>query len=81
MSSSSALNLRSRFNPAAFLQPARAPIERVERSADILGAPPATPVAFKTASAAALSGPEAAQTNLAPPVDLYAPGARFDARA
>jgi hypothetical protein len=81
MSSSAALNLRSRFNPAFFRQPARAPIERVERSADLLGAPPARSVVFKTAASAALSGPDAAETDLAPPVDLYAPGARFDARA
>jgi hypothetical protein len=81
MSNSASINLRSRFSPVFHQQPTRAPIERVERSGDLLGAPPSTSVVFKTSAAAALSGPDAAQTNLAPPVPLYAPGARFDAWA
>jgi len=74
-------SLPSRFSPVFRQQPARAPIERVERSADLLGAPPAVSVAYQTTAAQALSGPEAARMDNGPTVPLYAPGARFDARA
>lgn len=74
-------SLPSRFSPVTHVQPARAPIERVERSADLLGAPPAVSVSYQTTAAQGLSGPDAARINPGPAVPLYAPGARFDAYA
>jgi hypothetical protein len=74
-------SLPSRFSAVYDQQPKRAPIERIERSADLLGAPPAVSVAYQTSAAAALSGPDAARMNSGATVPLYAPGARFDATA
>lgn len=74
-------SLPDRFTPVHRHQPVRAPIERVERSADLLGAPPAVAVTYQTNAAEALSGPGAARNNPGPAVALYAPGARFDATA
>lgn len=74
-------SLPQRFTPIRHVQIRHAPIERIERSADLLGAPPAKQVTYQTSAAEALSGPNAAQTGNGPPVALYAPGARFDARA
>ena len=74
-------SLPDRFMPVYRQQPARAPIERVERSADLLGAAPAVTVTYQTNAAEALSGPGAARNNSGPAVPLYAPGARFDATA
>jgi hypothetical protein len=74
-------SLRSRFTPVEHHQPRHAPVERVERSVDLSGAPPEQTVVFRTAAANALSGPDAAGNDLAPPVPLLAPGARFDAWA
>jgi len=74
-------SLRTRFSPAEHLQSRHAPIARIERSADLVGAPPNHPVAYRTATANALSGPDAAQIDHASAVPLLAPGARFDAWA
>ena len=74
-------SLRARFSPVEHHQPRHAPVERVERSADLLGAPPDQGVGYRTNAAAALSGPDAARNNAAPNVTLLAPGARFDAWA
>lgn len=74
-------SLRSSFSPVSRVAVAHAPIARVERSLDLLGAPPDRPVAYHTAAAAALSGPDAAQTDHSDPVPLIAPGARFNATA
>jgi hypothetical protein len=74
-------SLPSRFSPVYRHQPARAPIERIERSADLLGAPPEVQVSYQTTAAEALSGARAASMNTGTTVPLYAPGARFDARA
>jgi hypothetical protein len=74
-------SLPGRFSPVAHYQPRHAPIARLERSVDLLGAAPNHPVSYLTAAANALSGPDAAQYNHAPAVPLLAPGARFDAYA
>lgn len=74
-------SLRARFSPVEHHRPRHAPVERVERSADLLGAPPDKGVGYKTSAAAALSGPDAPRNDASPYVPLLAPGARFDAWA
>ncbi len=81
MSTAPIHSLRSTFSPISRVAIAHAPIERVQRSLDLLGAPPNHAVSYHTAAANALSGPDAAQYDHAPPVPLLAPGAHFNAYA
>ena len=81
MSSAPIHHLRASFSPVEHYQPRRAPIERLERSADLLGARPDHPVTYTTAAASALSGPNAAQQDNVPAAPLLAPGSHFDAYA
>ncbi len=81
MSLSPIHTLISRFSPTVRVVVAYAPIARVERTLDLLGAAPDHPVSYRTSAAAALSGPDAASTDQSPPLPVLAPGARFDASA
>jgi hypothetical protein len=74
-------SLPQRFTPIRHVEVRHAPVERVVRAADLLGAPPATSVGYRTTAAAALSGPDAATIDDGPAVPLYAPGAHIDVRA
>lgn len=74
-------SLRSTFSPIVRVTIVHAPIDQIQRSLDLLGAPPTKNVEFLTAAASALSGPGAAQTDQSPDVPLLAPGAQFHAIA
>jgi hypothetical protein len=74
-------SLPQRFSPVAHRPVTHAPIERIERGGDLLGAPPGREVAYRTSAAAALSGPAAAMQDQSPALPPIAPGASFDAYA
>lgn len=53
----------------------------LDRQVDIIGQPPGADVAYFSAAARALASEDAARSDSATPVALYAPGVRFDGYA